>query len=213
MTTTQSLIAFSATAAILTITPGLDTALVLRTAMVEGPRRAMLAALGICLGCLAWGVAASVGLGALLSASRLAYSILRAAGAAYLVWLGATMLAGARHRAPSPEDDAPPREPRTVASRWFVRGFMTNALNPKVGVFYITLLPQFVPANAPVAAFSVLLALIHALEGLLWFAVLARATQQLSRWLRRPEVARMLDRITGVVLIGFGAKLALSHQR
>ena len=96
MTGTGALAAFTLTAALLTITPGLDTALVLRTAAAEGPRRAMLAAIGIALGCLGWGAVVGAGLGALLAASQLAYDVLRWAGAAYLLYLGTKLLLNPR---------------------------------------------------------------------------------------------------------------------
>src|ERR1700761_7982906 len=98
MSVVQALIAFSVAAGLLTITPGLDTALVLRTAAVEGAKRAALAALGIGLGCLVWGAAVALGLAALLKASALAFTALKWAGAAYLVWLGIGMLLKPRDR-------------------------------------------------------------------------------------------------------------------
>src|SRR5258708_12952731 len=109
----QALLSFMAAAGLLTITPGLDTALVLRTAAVEGPRRAMLAGAGICVGCLAWGLGASVGLGALLAASELAYDILRIVGACYLILLGGKLLLRPRPSAPGvgESEPAPPPPP------------------------------------------------------------------------------------------------------
>lgn len=202
----HSLIAFTLAAGLLTITPGLDTALVLRTAAVEGPRRAMLAGAGICLGCLTWGLATAVGLGALLNVSRLAYGVLRLAGACYLIALGVRMLLRAPHRI------AVWAEPSDHAGRWFTRGFLTNLLNPKVGVFYVTFLPQFVPAGVSVTWFSMLLAGIHATEGILWFALLTLATRPLGTWLERPGVAPTIDRATGVMLVGFGLGL-LAERR
>lgn len=217
MTIYHALLAFTLAAGLLTITPGLDTALVLRTAAVEGPRRAMLAAVGICCGLLTWGLAASVGLGALLAASQIAYKALRMAGACYLIFLGTKMLLR-KHLSSSAMGDAlvPPVGADSVsatAPRWFVRGLLTNLLNPKVGVFYVTFLPQFIPAGAPVIRFSMLLAAIHATEGILWFGLLILATRPLSRWLRRPRVAQTLDRATGTVLVGFGLGLVLDHRR
>src|SRR5262249_54766667 len=146
----HAVIAFAFAGAVLTITPGLDTALVLRTAAVDGPRQAALAALGIALGCLLWGFAASVGLGALLAASILAYNALRIAGAAYLIFIGGKMLWTALH--PAAAAGGPPESALDVprGHSWFVRGLFTNLLNPKVGVFYITFLPLFVPAGANV---------------------------------------------------------------
>src|SRR3954469_18617960 len=170
-----ALLAFTAAAALLTITPGLDTALVLRTAAVEGPRRAFLASLGICLGCLAWGAIVALGLGALLAASRLAYTILRYVGAAYLVWLGVQLLLSPR----TAVGEAVQRPPASGPA-WLRRGFLTNMLNPKVGVFYVSFLPQFIPADANVAALTLVLAAIHATLGLAWFLLLIAATRPLA---------------------------------
>lgn len=212
MTTVEALIAFTLAAGLVTVTPGLDTALVLRTATVEGARRAFLAGVGICAGCLAWGLIAAFGLGALLAASEAAYTALRWAGAAYLLYLGGRMIIKAR----SGMDAAEPGEGSiagTSPGGWLVRGFVTNILNPKVGVFYVTFLPQFVPAGADVLSFTVLLAAIHALEGILWFAALIAATRPLAAALRRPGIVCALDRLTGGVLIAFGLKLVLDARR
>lgn len=206
----QAVLAFTGAAALLTITPGLDTALVLRTAAVEGPRRAMLAGLGICLGCLVWGLAASAGLGALLTASSASYDVLRVVGAGYLLYLGGKML----FRNHDPEARSGPIPPTGVSpGGWFLRGLLTNLLNPKVGVFYVTFLPQFVPPGVAVTPFSVLLAAIHAVLGLAWFAALTLATQPLSAWLQRRRVAATLDRATGLLLIGFGIRLVFDRSR
>jgi len=202
-----SLLAFTAAAALLTVTPGLDTALVLRTAAVEGPRRALLAGVGICLGCLGWGLIVAFGLGALLAASELAYTALRYVGAAYLVWLGVQLLLRPRAEfgdAPSPAAASP--------SAWLRRGFLTNMLNPKVGIFYVSFLPQFIPAHANVAATTFLLAAIHAGLGLAWFLLLVLATRPLARVLKRPALVRGLDRLTGTVFLLFAARLALDRR-
>ena len=126
-----ALVAFATAAGLLTIIPGLDTMLVLRTAIAEGRPRAMGAGLGICAGCLVWGLLVSVGLGAILTVSTVAYSILRLIGACYLVYLGARLL---MYRQPQPSaettDDLHHSNGRTFS--WFVRGFLTNLLNPKV---------------------------------------------------------------------------------
>ncbi len=206
----HALIAFTLAAGLLTITPGLDTALVLRTAAVEGPRRAMLAGAGICLGCLTWGLASAIGLGALLSVSRFAYSALRLAGAGYLIALGVRMLLRAPCQIGLGADPAPP--PADRAGRWFSRGLLTNLLNPKVGIFYVTFLPQFVPAGASVTWFSMLLAGIHATEGILWFTLLTLATRPLAGWLDRPRVGRTIDQVTGTMLVGFGVGLLLERR-
>ena len=208
MTVTHALIAFALAAGLLTITPGLDTALVLRTAAVEGPRRAAAAALGIVLGCLMWGVIASVGLGALLAASQLAYNGLRIAGAIYLFYMGGKMLLNAiRGHGYEAQAASEVSAPQKRQQSWLLRGMLTNMLNPKVGVFYVTFLPQFVPADVNTTLFSMLLASIHAAEGIAWFVVLIAATRPLSRWLAKPSIKRGLDGASGTVLMGFGGLL------
>ncbi len=200
------LLAFAAAAALLTVTPGVDTAIVLHAATLEGRRQAVLAAVGICLGCLAWGVAVSLGLGALLQASELAYTVVKFAGAAYLIWLGARLMLNPRPSFGSGPDGAT----AAASGQAFWRGLLTNLLNPKVGVFYVTFLPQFVPLGADVAAYSFFLACLHVLLSLAWFAVLIAATIPLGTLLRRPALTRALDRLTGGVLVAFGVRLAAS---
>jgi len=220
MTATAALLAFTLAAAILTITPGLDTALVLRTAAIEGGRRALMAGLGICAGCLLWGAIAAFGLGSLLAVSTLAYDTLRICAAAYLFYLGAKLLwrtlPGRRSAQAAASENASsasaPPFASTSATGWFLRGCLTNALNPKVGIFYITFLPQFIPTGANVLTFSLLLAAVHALLGVLWFTLLVAATRPLAKWLSRPTVMRGLDRMTGAVFIAFGLKLALEKR-
>ncbi|WP_226579171.1 LysE family translocator [Acuticoccus sediminis] len=200
------LLAFLAAASVLTITPGVDTAMVLRAATFHGRRAAVLASIGIGLGCLFWGAGVSLGLGAVLRASELAYMIVKFAGAAYLLWLGVKLLRNPRSLAKG--------EPGSTATSggWdaFWRGFLTNLLNPKIGVFYITFLPQFVPAGAGVAGYSFGLTCLHVVLSLAWFAALIAATVPLGRVLRRPKAVRSLDRLTGVVFVAFGLKLATS---
>jgi threonine/homoserine/homoserine lactone efflux protein len=201
-------LAFLAAAAILTVTPGVDTAMVLRAATVDGRRAGIAASAGIILGCLIWGAAVSLGLGAVLKASELAYAVVKFAGAAYLVWLGAKLLLhpravleGAADGAASSRRDA------------FGRGFLTNMLNPKIGIFYITFLPQFVPAGADVVGYSFFLAGVHILLTLVWFAVLIAATAPLGKFLRKPSAIGALDRLTGGIFVAFGLKLATSSAR
>jgi threonine/homoserine/homoserine lactone efflux protein len=204
----QSLIAFTLAAALLTVTPGLDTALVLRTATAEGSRRALAAGLGICLGCLAWGLVVALGLGILLETSELAYTILRWIGALYLLYLGIQLIVS--RRIDFLAGAAAAASASSLA--WFRRGLLTNALNPKVGVFYVSFLPQFVPAGANVPLTTMLLAAVHAALGLIWFLLLIGATRPIATVLRRPPVIRTLDRLTGGVFLLFGAKLALSRD-
>jgi len=144
MTVGQALFSFTLAAGLLTITPGLDTTLVLRTGAVEGGKHAMLAGIGICFGCLLWGVAASFGLSALLAVSGFAYNVLRIAGAVYLGYLGIKLIVRAFTFTSSNIAVGPVLEGDQGRdnSLWLKRGLLTNLLNPKVGVFYLSFLPQ-----------------------------------------------------------------------
>jgi threonine/homoserine/homoserine lactone efflux protein len=211
MSITQSLVAFVLAAGLLTITPGFDTALVLRTSTIEGARKAVFAALGIGVGCVSWGAAVALGLGALLAASQLAYDVLKWAGAAYLAWLGFQLIRKPRTDF-SPGLSAGSLASASDHSSWFWKGLLGNLLNPKVGVFYVSFLPQFVPTGVPVPGYTFMLAMIHVVLGAIWCAALILASQPLVWALRRPKVIKTLDRLTGCVFIGFGAKLALSSR-
>lgn len=203
------LLTFIAAAAVLTLTPGVDTALVLRAALSQGRRAAVLAATGIALGCLAWGAAVARGLGALLQAAPLAYHLVKLAGAAWLVRIGLGLLLRPRAALAGGDDQAG----RQGHSGAFATGLLTNLLNPKVGVFYITFLPQFIPEGVNVAGYSFFLASLHVLLSLVWFAILIGAATPLAGWLRRPAAIKALDRLTGGVLVAFGVRLAVSGLR
>lgn len=200
------LLAFILAAGILAVTPGLDTAMVLRTAALEGPRRAVSAVAGIVAGCLVWGGAVALRLGALLAASEAAYTALKWAGAAYLIWLGIGLI-----RNPRQTLDAGQTAAESHRQNWFIRGLLTNLLNPKIGIFYVSFLPQFVPTGAPVSGTIFLLAAIHAALSGAWFSGLIVMSAPLRRALARPSSMRTMDRLTGGIFIAVGAKLALSR--
>ena len=208
MSVYASLVAFIAAASLLTIAPGLDTALVLRTAATLGPRRAALAGLGIAVGCFGWALLVALGLGALLAASQAAYTTLRWVGAAYLIWIGYKLLRQPRASF-LPERNGADGQ----AAAAFTTGLLTNLLNPKVGVFYVSFLPQFVPHGVSVAPYMLLLGAIHALLGLIWFGCLIIATRPLARFLEKPSVVRNCDRLTGGMFMAFGLGLALQSRR
>ncbi|KIC85759.1 LysE family translocator [Pantoea agglomerans] len=206
MTTTLFSFLFAIT--ILTLTPGFDTALVLRSAVAQGAKRASVTALGITLGCLVWGVAVGFGLGALLLASEMAYNLLKWLGAAWLLYLGLKLLLKPRQTAVDTQQ--PALQQGYLAC--FSRGLLGNLLNPKVGIFYVSFLPQFIPAGASVALWCSLMALAHMLLGLIWNAVLIGGSHYFAGHLRKPRVLKVMDRLTGCVFIGFAAKLALSRR-
>ncbi|MET3814463.1 LysE family translocator [Pantoea sp. UYEF8] len=194
---------------VLTLTPGFDTALVLRSAVAQGAKRASVTALGVTLGCLVWGVAVGLGLGALLLASEMAYNLLKWLGAAWLLYLGLKLLLKPRQQ-PMIQSGQPVLQQGYLAC--FSRGLLGNLLNPKVGIFYVSFLPQFIPAGASVALWCSLMALTHMLLGLVWNAVLIGGSHYFARHLRQPRVLKVMDRLTGCVFIGFAAKLALSRR-
>ena len=206
MTSLQALLAFTLAAVILTITPGLDTAMVLRTAASEGARPARHAAFGIGVGCLLWGSLVAVGLGTLLAASPRLFLLLKWAGAAYLAFLGLGLIVRP-HGLGVGEVRGENRS--TFAFR---HGFLTNILNPKVGIFYLTFLPQFIPRGVNAMGFSFFLALIHVGLSLVWFSLIIAATAPISRLLSDANIAKTLDRIAGGVFMGFALRLVLASS-
>ncbi|RJT51512.1 LysE family translocator [Rahnella variigena] len=211
MTVTESLLSYALAAGILTLTPGLDTALVLRTAASQGSKKALLSAFGISTGCLIWGAMVALGLGAVLAASEMAFTLLKWTGAAYLAWLGLQMLLKPRSEMnmAAPEGS---RKVLRIGNSPFIRGLFGNVLNPKVGVFYVSFLPQFVATGYPVGPYIFGLAAMHAVIGTLWSITMISATRPLSRWLRRPAVVRTLDRLTGTVFLAFAVRLAMTKR-
>ncbi|MEV0375699.1 LysE family translocator [Streptomyces sp. NPDC050636] len=233
MITLDAIGTFALMVGLLTLTPGLDTALILRTAALGHRRRAWGVVLGIQSGTLVWGVLASLGVTALLTASHLAYETLRWAGAAYLVWMGGRLLwATWRHSSSeSPQTAGTGTETGTgVETRartgaearartgtgdtllgGWRQGFVTNLLNPKMGAFYVAVLPQFIPDGASHLAPGVLLAGVHILLAVIWACALIAFAHMLRDRLQRPSARRCLDRITGTVVAAFGIRLALGQ--
>jgi threonine/homoserine/homoserine lactone efflux protein len=206
MLVTDSLLAYTLAATLLTLTPGLDTALILRTATAEGGRKAFHAALGIDVGCFIWGALVAFGLGALLAVSELAYTLLKWCGAAYLFWLGIQLLLHPRQQFNLRLEDTNP------ANNWFLRGMLGNVLNPKMGVFYVSFLPQFIPTGHSPIGWTFLLVAVHVLIGTLWSLTLITATHYASGVLKKPVVVKWMDRTTGCLFLAFAAKLAMSRR-
>jgi threonine/homoserine/homoserine lactone efflux protein len=211
VTIATALWSFALVAALLTIIPGLDTALVLRSSLTQTRRHAYATAFGICAGAFVWGAAAAIGAAALLAASEIAFAILKLAGAGYMVYLGVTMIIASFRARDEVGTQALPIAPRGYAAA-FGKGFLTNLLNPKVGVFYIALIPQFIPEGALPLGMGLLLALVHIVESLLWFSAIIFAAQFARRWLVSRRVTRWVDRLTGGILIGFAALLAFESK-
>lgn len=202
----HGLLPFIVTATLLTMAPGLDTAVVLRSATTDGARAGALTALGVATGCLCWGTAAAFGLGAVMHSQPLLFEALRWGGVVYLGWLGTKLLLDPRRAF---FFEGTPEAPDPVAFASLRRGFLTNILNPKVGLFYLTLLPQFVPQNGG-SGEAFRLACVHVVIALTWFLTLSALTGAIRSWLRRPSIAGHLDRLTGSVFLVFALQLGLS---
>ncbi|MHB9755164.1 LysE family translocator [Streptomyces sp. BYX5S] len=212
MAISSALWSFALVVGLLTLTPGLDTALILRTSALGRRRRAWGVVLGIQTGTLVWGAFTSLGVTALLTASHLAYTALRWIGAAYLIWMAARMLRDTFRGLPTAvaDESLPAAGADSVSGGWR-QGTLTNLLNPKMGAFYVAVLPQFIPPGAGHFTVGLLLTTVHVLIGLLWSAVLIGFARVLQGWLRKPRARRLLDRITGTVIGVFGIRLALGN--
>lgn len=200
--------AYTIAAALLTMLPGPDTAVVLVTAINAGRAAAMRAALGIGAGLLIWGTAAGLGLAAVLRASSEAYTVFKFACAAYLVWLGLIALRSAIKRR---QADPPLHEPRKrrLALPWgFRQALLTAALNPKLGVFFVAFLPQFLPPHTSPFAMTMLFTAIHAAVAIIWYLVLGNLAGAARTWLNRPRVRQTIAAVTGAVFVFFGLRIA-----
>jgi len=200
-----ALLPFLAISVLLIVVPGPDTAVVTKNALVGGRRGGMLSALGVSTGLVVWTLAASLGIAALLQASAVAFLALKVAGALYLMWIGAQMLRG-RDRLSTETAMRPASGGKALR-----QGLLSDLGNPKVAVFFTSFLPQFVHGGA-VFLPLLLLGAIFAVLTLAWLAVYSVVIGNTSTLLRRPGVRKALDRVTGVVLIAFGVRLALERR-
>ena len=199
----SQLLPFVGAAILIALTPGADTALVVRNALVVGAPSARRTALGTSTGLLVWGAASACGIAAVLNASAEVFTAVKLAGALYLFWLGLQAIrhAGAHDAAGRARGGSP-----------FRQGLLCNLLNPKAGIFFTALLPQFVSPDDPALLVSLLMTAIAAAASLAWLSVYATVVPQAGDVLRRTPVRRALDRATGVVLIGLGVRLALTRR-
>jgi len=203
----ENLIAFVAVSAVVICTPGQDTALTVRNALAGGRSSGLATAAGVSLGQAVWTIAASAGIVALLSASELVFRAVKIAGAAYLIYLGAQSLLSAISRRGHSETTTLARGATLTPSRALRQGMISNLGNPKMAVFFASLLPQFAPEGS--ASFAALLALglLFCSLTLAWLALYAVAVARVRRFLTGP-VRRALDAATGAVLVVFGVRLA-----
>jgi threonine/homoserine/homoserine lactone efflux protein len=199
-----AVLAFAASAGLIVLLPGPDTLVVVRNIVRGGRARGVATVIGVLCGLTVWVTLASLGLSALLRASKVGYDVLRIAGAVYLLWLGIQSL---RARRSLLTDDGPSRG--GLLGSGFSAGVLTDLLNPKVGVFFVSFLPGFVPHGYSVGATTLLFGVIFIVETALYFAVLLVLAGRVTSWLNSPRIRRRLDAATGVVLLGFGIRLAV----
>jgi threonine/homoserine/homoserine lactone efflux protein len=203
---THDLLLFLFAGILLNITPGADTAFVISQSIRRGTRGGIAATLGISAGCMVHTAAGALGLSALLQASALAFTIIKWVGVCYLCVLGLQLLFSRASEAAAASDTTDIKM-RSI----FVQGFLTNALNPKVALFFLAFLPQFISPDAPYKGFAfAMLGLIFICTGTTWLFVVAWAASRTTGKLRASATARRwLERFVGAVLLGLGARLAL----
>jgi threonine/homoserine/homoserine lactone efflux protein len=207
------LVAFLGISALVIVTPGQDTALTIRNTLLGGRRAGFATALGVSLGQAVWTVAAAAGVTAVLLASEPAFLALKLAGAAYLIYLGAQALWAALAAKPAHRDDAAAATGSRLAPRAALRqGVISNLGNPKMAVFFTSLLPQFATGESGAFLVLLILGLLFCLLTLLWLVLYAAAIARAGRVLQRRRVRRALDAATGLALVAIGVRLAAAHR-
>lgn len=210
----NQLLPFLAASVLITMVPGADMALITRQVFLGGPRLAQRTIMGNLTGIAVHGAALAVGLSALLVASATAYTVVKLAGAAYLVWLGIQTILAARRPTPAADladaapDDTGPVSPR----RAYVQGLVSTVLNPKPALFFLTFIPQFIDRDESVLAQTLFLTGIHVVVGLVWLTIYAHMVDRARRVLTRDRVRVWLERSTGAVLIALGVRVAVERR-
>jgi RhtB (resistance to homoserine/threonine) family protein len=206
------LLVFIGVAAIVIMIPGPDTAVVTKNVLLHGRRTALATSLGVSAGLSVWTLAAAGGVASLLRASAVAFTVLKLIGALYLVWLGIQALRAAGRAAAGAEDPLLAVRPAIGARGGFRQGFLSDLANPKIGIFFTSLLPQFVDPGRPVLVPFLVLGAVFVLMTVLWLFAYTLIAARAAQTLRRPRVKAALDRFTGVVLIAIGIRLATEHR-
>jgi len=202
-------VAFAVIAAVLTITPGADTILVIRNVMARGRGAGLLTTVGACCGLFIHAALSALGLSLILVQSATAFDIVKMIGAGYLVWLGGQSIRRACR--PGPHGILGAAQAPPTNRRSFVEGLLSNVLNPKVALFYLAFLPQFMSPGDWVLGKSMLLAGIHWIEGAVWMSIVTLFVARLRSWISRSRVTRTIEAVTGVLLLGFAARLAMER--
>lgn len=203
----DNLLAFIGVAVAVVVIPGPDMALVARNVFRHGRSAGFATSLGICTGILGWGVAAALGIATILATSSVAFTILRLAGAAYLIYLGISTVRSRGDVAP----DRPDGAPTLPARQAWLQGLLSALLNPKLGVFFLTLLPQFIGLGEPAALRALQLALVFDLIGLAWLLLYAAMLAAIGDALGRSGPRHFIRWVSGTVLVAFGVRVGLER--
>jgi RhtB (resistance to homoserine/threonine) family protein len=198
---------------LLTITPGVDTLLVIRNTHRGGWRDGAASSLGVCTGLFVHALVSALGISLILLQSALAFNLLKFAGAGYLVWLGVTSLRAALiSRKTYNQRMGKSRSANFQLRRSFLEGLLSNVLNPKTIVFYMAFLPQFIDPAGSALQQSLLLAALHFVIAMGYQCLLAALIEKAGRWMNNHRLRRCLDGATGLVMLLFGIKLALESR-
>ncbi|MCA0351286.1 MAG: LysE family translocator [Chloroflexi bacterium] len=206
------LIGYTLAVALLTITPGADTLLVMRNVLARGRKAGMLATLGVSSGLFIHALLSGLGLSLILTRSAMAFSVVKWAGALYLCYLGVQSLHSALNPNQPTNELTSTAEPSLNPWHAYREGLITNVLNPKVALFYLAFLPQFIRPNDPVMLRSLLLTSIHFVLGIVWLGLITLSLDKMRSWMLKPRVRAWIEGSTGLILFGFGIRLALSKR-
>jgi len=210
---TSMFLAFLGVSALVIVTPGPDTAVTVRNTLLGGRAGGIFTALGVSVGQAVWAFATSLGIVALLVASEPLFLAVKYAGAAYLVWLGLHALRAAwRSSAAGDAAHALPAARRLGRGAAFRQGLVSDLGNPKMAVFFASLLPQFVPAGQPAFTAFLTLGLVFSLMTFAWLTAYAVAVAKAGDVLRRPRIRRAVEGVTGALLIALGLRIAAEQR-
>lgn len=205
-----ALVSFTFASVLIVLLPGPDSLVVVRGLVRAGRRGGASTAAGVLGGLGVWVAATTLGLSALLRASEAGYEVLKIAGACYLIWIGVRSLLAVRRSAGevAAEGDGPMAPAPLLGGSGFRAGFLTDILNPKVGVFFVSFLPGFVPAGYSVGWTTLAFGIWYTVLSAFYFVGLIAVSGTIANWMAQARIRRRLDALTGLVLVGFGVRLA-----
>jgi RhtB (resistance to homoserine/threonine) family protein len=205
------LLLFIGVAAIVIVVPGPDTAVVTKNILVHGRRAGFGTSMGVSTGIGVWTLAAAIGVASVVRASAVAFTVLKLVGALYLIWLGVQALRAAGHPASGARASNASAPPMSGLGG-FRQGLLSDLANPKIGIFFTSLLPQFVDRGHPVLLPFLALGAVFVVMTVLWLSAYCLVAARAAATLQRPRVKAVMDRVTGCVLIALGLRLAIEHR-